>query len=180
MPTDLPYEVVTQYETVEFMGGTQTRPVVAVGARTKAHGVYFEFRVPKADYSAAVVRNDAGGYTIIFEMLFDIPGVADAEWTQEPTANGMLEDHVIVYFTSSSGASSSSVDVPYRQFDQRYISALVGYYRAELDAVENGETGPAGGPPTYAATTGSSSSSVATASTFSAGSSVTSSTHIGP
>jgi hypothetical protein len=153
------YTVVTQYETVEFLGGTQTRPVIAVGVQTTAHGVYFEVRIAKSDYSAAVVKNDANGYTIIYELLFTIPGVVDVEWVQEPTSGGQLEDHVVVYFTSTSGFSSASVNIPYSQFNQDYISALVTYRRAELDAVENDTPGPAGPVPTFASTTGPTSTS---------------------
>lgn len=130
------YEIVTQYETVEFLGGTQTRPVIAVGVRTKAHGVYFEFRLAKADYSAANVKADANGFTIVYELLFDIPGVTDVEWTQEPTNAGQLADHVIVYVQSTSGNSSSSLDVPYSQFTQDIIAGKVEALRGQLDAAE--------------------------------------------
>jgi hypothetical protein len=130
------YDVVTQYETVEFLGGTQTRPVIAVGVRTKAHGVYFEFRLPKADYNPTNVKNDANGFTIVYELLFTIDGVTDVEWTQEPTNAGQLQDHVIVYVTSTSGNSSSSIDVPYSQFTQDIISGKVEHLRGQLDAAE--------------------------------------------
>ena len=131
------YDVITQYETVEFLGGTQTRPVIAVGVRTHAHGVYFEFRLPKGDYNAANVKNDANGFTIVYELLFEIPGVSDVEWTQEPTAAGQLEDHVVVYVVSTSGNSSASLDVPYSQFTQDIIAGKVEKLRGQLDAAEN-------------------------------------------
>jgi hypothetical protein len=130
------YEIITQYETVEFLGGTQTRPVIAVGVRTKAHGVYFEFRLEKANYSAVNVTADANGFTIVYELLFDIPGVIDVEWTQEPTNAGQLADHVIVYVQSASGNSSSSLDVPYSQFTQDIIAGKVEALRGQLDAAE--------------------------------------------
>lgn len=131
------YDVITQYETVEFLGGTQTRPVIAIGVRTHEHGVYFEFRLPKADYNAANVKNDANGFTIVYELLFEIPGVSDVEWTQEPTSAGQLQDHVIVYVVSTSGNSSASIDVPYSQFTQDIIAGKVEKLRGQLDAAEN-------------------------------------------
>lgn len=143
------YDVVTQYETVEFLGGTQTRPVIAVGVRTKVHGVYFEFRVLKSEYNSGVVRSNARGFTIIYELLFTIPGVNDVEWTQEPTQGGQLADHVIVYFASTSGNSSGSVDIPYSQFTQDYVAARVGHARAALDAAETGEAITQGPTPVY-------------------------------
>lgn len=132
------YTILTQYETVEFLGGAQTRPVIAVGVQTREHGVYFETRIAKADYTAAVAKQNANGFTIVYELLFKIPGVTDVEWTQEPTNAGQLQDHVIVYVESSSGASSASIDVPYSKFTQDYIAGQVGKLRAQLDAAEAG------------------------------------------
>lgn len=130
------YAIVTQYETVEFLGGTRTRDVIAVGVRTAAHGVYFEFRVPKATYTAAIATQNANGFAIVYEDLFQIAGVDGVEWTQEPTPAGQLEDHVIVYVQSSSGNSSSSINVPYSQFAQELIAPKVAALVAQLDAAE--------------------------------------------
>jgi hypothetical protein len=132
------YSIVTQYPTVEYLGGTQTKDVMAVGVRTNDHGVYFEFRLDKKAYTAANVKSDANGYTIVYELLFDIDGVTDVEWSQQPTAAGELQDHVTVYFTSSSGNSSSFIDFPYSRFTQDIISAAVGKARAVLDDAESG------------------------------------------
>jgi len=130
------YAIIAQYPTVEFLGGTQTRDVMAVGVRTNDHNVYFEFRLPKASYTADNVKADANGFTIVYELLFDIPGVTDVEWSQQPTPAGQLQDHVTVYFASSSGNSSSFLDFPYSRFTQDIIAAAVTAARAELDAAE--------------------------------------------
>lgn len=145
------YQVVTQYETVEFLGGTQTQPVIAVGVRTVTHGVYFEFRLVKTDYNSANVQSSALGFTTIYEMLFQIPGVTDAEWTQEPTQAGQLQDHVVVYFTSTSGNSSASIDFPYSEFTQDYIAYRVGFAITGLDASEAGDSVDQGAPESFAA-----------------------------
>ena len=47
------FSVVTQYPTVEYLGGTQTRDVIAVVYTLKLSGLYFEARIPAADYTAA-------------------------------------------------------------------------------------------------------------------------------
>jgi hypothetical protein len=143
------YTVETQYETVEFLGGTQTRPVIAVGVTTNAHGVYFEFRIPKASYNSGAVKSNANGYTIIYEMLFEIPGVTGVEWAQEPSQAGQIEDHVIVYFESTSGDSSASIDFPYSQFTQDYIASRVAFARKGMDAAEAGDDADQGTPPVY-------------------------------
>jgi hypothetical protein len=94
------------------------------------HGVYFEFRIPKKNYNSGNVRNFATGYTAQYNLLFTIPGVVDAEWTQEPTIAGQLQDHVIIYFRSTSGNSSASVDIPYSQWTYDYAKARVEHARA--------------------------------------------------
>jgi hypothetical protein len=143
------YEIIRQYETWEHLGGTQGRAVIAVGVRTAAHGDYFEFRIPKADYKPAIVQANARGYTIVYSLLYAIPGVRDVEWAQEPTNAGDLEDHVIVYFVSTSGQSDASIDFPYSQFSQDYIAARVGHAIAGLDAAEAGLDTNIGTPPVY-------------------------------
>lgn len=130
------YTIVTQRPDVEIIGGQQTRNVMVVGTITAAHGIYFERRYPRASFSAKIAQEDANGFTIVFEDLFQIAGVTDVAWTQEITPSNQLEDHVIVYYVSSSGDSSNYVDVPFRQFTQDYIASRVKAGRAVLDANE--------------------------------------------
>lgn len=143
------YKIGPQYETTEYLGGTQTRPVIAVGVTTTLHNVYFEFRIPKKNYNSGNVRNFAAGYTAQYNLLFTIPGVVDAEWTQEPTIAGQLEDHVIIYFRSTSGDSSASVDIPYSHWTYDYAKARVEHAREGLDAAETGDVIQQGATPVY-------------------------------
>jgi hypothetical protein len=130
------YTIVTQRPDVETLGGQLTRNVMVVGTVTRAHGVYFERRYPRATFSETIAQQDAYGFTIVFEDLFKIPGVADVAWSQEITPGNQLQDHVIVYYTSTSGDSSNYVDVPFSRFTQDYIAGLVKKGRAVLDANE--------------------------------------------
>lgn len=130
------YEIVVQRPDTEILGGQQTRPVMVVGTVTAAHGIYFERRYPRALFSETVAQEDAYGFTIVFEDLFQIAGVSDVAWTQEISPSNQLEDHVIVYYVSSSGNSSNFVDVPFRRFTQDYIASRVKAGRAVLDANE--------------------------------------------
>jgi hypothetical protein len=143
------YTIGPQYETTEYLGGTQTRAVIAVGVTTALHNVYFEFRLPKKNYNTGNVRNFAAGYTAQYNLLFGIPGVIDAEWTQEPTIGGQLQDHVIIYFESTSGNSSASVDIPYSQWTYEYAKARVAHARAGLDAAEGDTVIQQGATPVY-------------------------------
>lgn len=130
------YTIVGQRPDTEVVGGTKTRDVQVIEVVTNEHGVYFETSLPRVNATTANIRNQANGFTIIYEMLFDIPGVADVQWTQEPTPGGLLVDHVIVYVTSTSGQSEGVLDFPYVHFNQDYIEPRVAKLVAALDATE--------------------------------------------
>lgn len=130
------YTIVTQYPDVEVLGGTKTQDVQRFGVVTGGHGVYFESSLPRKDATTKNIHDQANGFTIVYELLFTIPGVADVQWTQEPTAGGLLQDHVIVYVESTSGNSSAPLDFPYSQFNQDTIAPKVKALRASLDATE--------------------------------------------
>lgn len=121
---------------VEFLGGTTTREVYVSAVQTAPHGVYFESRIDAADFTAARAKEQARGFTIVYALLFDIPGVADVAWTQQETPAGQLQDHIIVYVISTSGNSSGTIDVPYSAWTQDHVAALVKKLRDELDAAE--------------------------------------------
>jgi len=130
------YEIVTQYPDIDTQGGSIARDVMVVGTLTDAHGVYFERRYPRAQFTETIAQADAQGFTIVFELLFDIPGVDAVTWGQRLNSANQLEDIVTVYYTSTSGDSSNFVVVPFRRFTQDYIAAQVKKGRAVLDANE--------------------------------------------
>lgn len=130
------YTILGVRPDVEFLGGQRTKPVMVVSVVTQAHGVYFETRIATSDYTAEVAKENANGFTIIYELLFTIPGVSDVGWAQETTPAGQLQDHVIVYVASTSGESSGIVDVPYSKFTQDYVAGKVKALRSQLDDSE--------------------------------------------
>ena len=131
------YTILGVRPDVEFLGGTLTRNVMVVEVLTKAHNVYFETRIPTKDYTAEIAKENAYGFTIVYQLLFDIPGVADVTWAQQQTATGQLQDHVIIYVSSSSGNSSGILNVPYSQFAQELVKPKVAKLRNGLDDAEN-------------------------------------------
>ena len=123
------FEVVTQYPTLEFIGGTQTQDVMAVGYRTKANQVYFEVRIPRKGYTASNVNSTGIGYTGTIEAAFANDNVIGGEWTQTPTAAGDLVDNIVYTVASDSGNSTAQLVVPFAQlapelYDPK-IAALV-------------------------------------------------------
>lgn len=132
------YTGLTQRPGVQFIGGTQTRNVQIVSITTQPHGVYFEFQVPQADATAAVVKQDANGFASVIEALFAIDGVAGIEWTQQPTTSGQLADHLLITVQSSSGDSTDLLDEPFSQLTQADVAKKVAAIVADLDDAEEG------------------------------------------
>ncbi len=95
--------VLGQREDIEFLGGTQTRPVVAVSYQSKPSGVYFEQRILRKVYSPAVVKNVGQAWAALIEQALATAGVAGLAWSQVPTASGELQDTITVTVESDSG-----------------------------------------------------------------------------
>lgn len=130
------YSIVTQYPTVEFIGGTQTQDVSAVGILTKPHGVYAEFRVPQAGMTASIVNAAALGYADIYETLFTIPGVVGVAWSQQANAVNVLQDVVTITVASTSGNSTATLSVPLVDLGPQLHKPQIAALRKTLNEIE--------------------------------------------
>jgi hypothetical protein len=130
------FQVLGQREDIEFLGGTQTRAVVAVSATTKPHGVYFETRILRTVYSPAVVKNVAQAWAALIEQTFGIEGVAGLQWSQVPTASGELRDTITVTVESTSGQSSAALDFAFDRLVPEVIAEPIATLRKQLDDAE--------------------------------------------
>ena len=131
------YTVVTQYPDTEYLGGTQTRPVTAVGFLTVPGEIYFESRIPDSAYSQAEV--DATG-KVNAEPLINVlalPNVTDVEWTQVVRPSGYLADEIIIYFQTPSGNSNGSITVPFTGLTAAGVKPKIDAAVAALVASEN-------------------------------------------
>src|SRR5215831_14023571 len=130
------FKIVTQYPDVETDGGQVVRNVIVVGTLTNDHQVYFERRYPKKTFAQSVAVADSRGFTIVFEDLFTIPNVDAVTWGQQLNSANQLVDIVTVYYTSTSGDSSSFVATPFAMFTHDIIAGEVAAGVAVLDAHE--------------------------------------------
>lgn len=130
------FYIVTQYPTVEYLGGNQTRNVVAVGYTIRAYNLYFEARIPTSIYSATQVNDYGIGYTGTITSLMQIPGVIDGYWSQAPTAGGELEDQLTLTVASTSGNSSATITVPARRWAVSDVEPQVSELVTDLNAGE--------------------------------------------
>lgn len=138
MAVDLGYDVVTQYPTVQFLGGTQTQDVVAVGITTRGHNVYVEFNIPRNIYSAQEVKNYATGYTGSVEQFFEVPGVTGVSWSQQPNASGNLVPTLTFTVESTSGLSAATFSVPLASATDTLVKTRAAALRKELNDAESG------------------------------------------
>lgn len=130
------FEVVTQYPTLEFLGGTQTQDVMAIGYRSKATGVYFEVRIPRKGYTPANVKSTGIGYTGTIDAVMAAEGVVGGEWTQTPTASGELQDNLVLTVASDSGNSTAQLVVPFAGLAPTLTDPKVAALRKQLNDAE--------------------------------------------
>lgn len=133
MAGDVASMFVTQ--TVEYIGGTKTQDVAAVSVTT-ASGVYFEFRIPRADYTAATAKTEAQGYAAQVESILTNPNVAGIQWSQNANTAGYLLDEGTIAVQSDSGDSSLNLTVPWGHVFEQDVSGQIASLRSELNATE--------------------------------------------
>jgi hypothetical protein len=130
------YTVRVQYPTVEFLGGSQTRDVMAIGFVTKPHGIYFEARIPKKQYNAAAVRSYGIGYSGMIEAIADIAGIEAMVYSPKQQPDGTLLDTFEVYVSSTSGDSAGALTLRFDELVEVFAGPKVKALRKQLDDAE--------------------------------------------
>ena len=125
--------VITQTE--EYLGGTSSQKVASCEVLT-ASGVLFEFRIPRADFTEAVARQEAAGYAAQVESILTDPNVAGIEYWPDPTVSGYLLDMGTITVQSDSGNSTLSFDVPWGHVVENVVSGTIAELAKELNAAE--------------------------------------------
>lgn len=135
------YDVLTQYPSTEFLGGTQTRDVMVVGINAKPVGsdawtVYLEFQIPEKLYTPAQVKAYATGYSGSVREVRELPGVTDMSYMQDVTPGGQLSPGFTVYVESDSGLSGGAFALPFGQLSGDLAAPKVAALVAKLNASE--------------------------------------------
>lgn len=125
-------------QTVEYLGGTQSRQVAVCAVRTAPSLVYFEFRIPRASFTSAIARQEAEGYGAQVESVLTNPHVSGLEWWQNANDSGFLVDMATIFVRSTSGNSGLSFDVPWGHVFVEALSDPIATLAGQLDAAEKG------------------------------------------
>jgi len=131
------FQVVRQYPDTEYLGGTQTRPVTAVGYRTIPYNIYFESRIPDASYNQTEVDNTGKVNSEPLIAVRALTNVTDVEWTQVTRPSGYVEDEIIVYYRTPTGNSEGSLITPFTGISAAVVQPLVDEAVSDLTASEN-------------------------------------------
>ncbi len=130
------FDVVAQRPTTQFIGGTQTKDVIAVGIVTKPSSIYVEFLIPRTGYAASVVNAAALGYATIYETVAALPGVAGVQWAQDQNDAGYLVDVTVITVASTSGDSTATLTVQTPLLGPQLHEPQIIALRKQLDAAE--------------------------------------------
>lgn len=132
------FDILTSYQDVEFLGGSNTRDVHVAGAVTKPDGIYFEVRVPSSVYKQegpSVINAAALGTATILETLLTVPHVAGVLWGQQ-AVGGQLQDVAIITVVSKSGNSSEPYTVPFVKLGPKLNATQIAAISKRLDETE--------------------------------------------
>lgn len=130
------YTGLTTKETIEYLGGGQSRDAIQVAGFTVPHNVWFYFRIPRTAFTDVKATGQAQAYAGLIEDIFKNANVAGVEVQPVENAIGFLVDTVTVYVQSDSGDSQGTFDISFYALDPARVDADVAKLAATLNAVE--------------------------------------------
>lgn len=130
------YQVIGTRPGTEFLGGTNTRPVVVVEAATKPNGIYFEFNIPQKDFTAQSVAGPALSWSTIYETVAGLPWVTGVQWSEAPNVSQELAAQVTITVASSSGNSESQLTFLVIDLGPKLQQAAINNLHKQLDDAE--------------------------------------------
>lgn len=120
------FEIISSRQTKEIVGGHDLVDVWEVGAKTRPHGIYFAFRVPKDRYTPEHVGREAAGIAEFLGALREHPHVTGVAYVQTIGPNGSLVDELDVYYETADGKHRGELRTP-------IAGATVATLHAHLD-----------------------------------------------
>lgn len=115
------YEIVSQRQTKEIVGGTELVDVWEIGARSRPSGVYFAFRVRPDMHTEAHVSALAAEYAAMLEAIAGHPNVEAVAWVQHITPAGSLSDECSIHYRSESGSHRGSFQLPFHALNPEVV-----------------------------------------------------------
>lgn len=139
------YDVVSARDTIEALGGIQTRPVYQVGATTKPNGVYWVRRFPVAEFSQIgeptridplVIDAELNTDAVFIEETLQLPNVIAIVYIQDQNAAGFLIDILEITVGDASGTVLETLRWPVANLSIGLITDAVSRVSADADAIK--------------------------------------------
>lgn len=130
------FDVLGSRATEEVQPDGTTIDVQQVDCKATPSGVVFGVRVPLATFSDGAVLAAASPLADTFNEVATLPAVTSVSMVQDVTPLGGIEDRVQATIVSTSGKSSSIVDMPLSEVQRGRLPEAVGALQGELDEVE--------------------------------------------
>jgi hypothetical protein len=142
--------IVSIHKTEQLIGGSTLQTVYEVGAESKPHGIYFEFRETAAELIGGqpevvitsgiigliVAQANTLGYEI--EQFLATPGVVTMQYVQDVNAAGQLIDLMDVYVQVPGADATSFVTIKVLDLGTGNASALIAEEIAGLQQALSG------------------------------------------
>ena len=127
---------IGRYQGVELLGGSATRDVEVEQWQTDASGVYFEFRIPRADWTPTQAAQEASQYANYIENVAQRSDVGGLFYNQTVNAAGQLVDVFDITVLSASGLSSAQIEVPFGLITSPTLGERIDALSNQLTAAE--------------------------------------------
>lgn len=105
------YQVTSQRQSIQVLGPTSILDVMEVGARTIPSGVDFQVSIPLTTWKRNQADADLGSIAGAIEGRLADDYVADAFYSQDLDASGLLKDE-IVFLVQLPGDPEMTAEVP--------------------------------------------------------------------
>lgn len=117
--------IIFQQQSEQLLGGSRLQRVVELGATTSPSDIYFQTRLPAANYTRADGQNVVDVLSGAIEDSLIGPYIVGMSYRQDVNQAGQLLDQMEVFWTTPDESASGSVILPLARVEPTYVNPAV-------------------------------------------------------
>jgi hypothetical protein len=127
---------VKSRDTILVQGSGVVVDAATISAIDGIYGIYFEFTLPKTSWKAQIIHVSASDYASYIQAIGAHDHVTAAFYAPDTNAAGLLVDTLVVVVESSSGLSSTQVEIPFSQLNTPAAFGKIDAANVKLNTIE--------------------------------------------
>lgn len=117
--------IAFQQQSEQLLGGSRLQRVVEIGATTVPSGVYFQTRLPAANYTRADGQNVIDVLSGAIEDSLVGPYIVGMQYRQDVNTAGQLLDQMEVFWETPDESAAGSIVLPLARVEPTYVNPAV-------------------------------------------------------